>query len=96
LHQAPPQQERQQQQPARTSPPEQILEARRPPTQQQQQPQQQQQLDHTMDYEPSHQAYAGQLIQDDVLLHSTGTIPHHHDTINTHDTARDLDGVFNQ
>jgi hypothetical protein len=47
-----------------------------------------------MDYEPSYQAYADQLIQGDTLLPGTTTI--HHNPLQAHDTARDHGGPFNQ
>ena len=95
--QDPPHQERQQQQPAHTTPPEQTVEDRRPPPQQQQRPQQRPSVEQTMDYEPSYQVYADQLIQGDASLPgTTDTLLLHHDLINAHDTARDHGGAFNQ
>jgi hypothetical protein len=70
------------------------VEARRPPPQQQQPPQHRPSMEQTMDYEPSYQAYADQLIQGDASL--PGTTTSHHDPLNAHETARDLGGPFNQ
>jgi hypothetical protein len=50
-----------------------------------------------MDYEPSYQAYASSLIQDDELPHgTTGTHSPHHDSTIAHATARDHGGAFAQ
>jgi hypothetical protein len=47
-----------------------------------------------MDYEPSYQAYADQLIQGDASL--PGTTTTHHDLLDAHDTARGHGGPFDQ
>jgi hypothetical protein len=84
-------------QPTTTTPPAQTSEARRPPPHQQPPPQPHQHTEQSMDYEPSYQAYASSLIQDDELLHSTtGTHHHHHDSTTAHDTARAQGGVYDQ
>ena len=73
------------------------MEDRRPPPQQQQRPQQRPSVEQMMDYEPSYQVYADQLIQGDASLPgTTDTLLLHHDLINAHDTARDHGGAFNQ
>jgi hypothetical protein len=104
MHVDPPQQDRNRRPPTTTTPPANMQEDQRPPQPQHQPPlppQHQQpphhQQDGMMDYTPSHQTYAEQLIQDTELPdHGTAGHHHHHSTTDAHGAARDHGSPFNQ